>query len=102
MIWTTKDGKDMELSEMTASHLANTANMLDRSAIKWDKAEEAAWDFVGSLRGEMAIDEAERQAWHCAGMAQLARQFGAAMRKEISSREVGNEQARVRGVSRPK
>jgi hypothetical protein len=61
MTWTTREGKTVPLSLLETSHLENILRFVRSNArnfIARDLA--AAWSFLGTLRGEMAIDQMER------------------------------------------
>lgn len=56
--WTTRDGRTLRLSDFEDGHLLNTIRMLVR--VKLQHLREAH-QFLGLIRGEAAMDAAERQ-----------------------------------------
>lgn len=65
MIWKTKDGQEIPISEMTDQHLANAINRL-RTIVKKSLESEidaAIWA-SGFLRGEQALWQCEQDTLH--------------------------------------
>lgn len=60
MIWKTRDGRLMDIKEMTDSHLDNTINYVARRLKENYQYERLAWATLQFLRGEMAIYYAEQ------------------------------------------
>ena len=60
MVWTTRDGTRMKLSEMTESHLENALAFVERSLKRQLQQEiNALWALSSMLHGEMALDHVE-------------------------------------------
>ena len=54
--WTTKDGRTMNVDEMTTEHLRNTLKMIIRNSLKKEKID--AYKFT-QLKGDIARDSIE-------------------------------------------
>lgn len=52
--WTTRDGKILLITEMTDSHVLNSANMLQRKLHALDQKIDAAWSGLAGCGGDMA------------------------------------------------
>lgn len=62
MKWTMKNGKEIDISDMTDQHLINCIKMFHRVKVKLHRAAiNNASCFVGLLRGEMALYYAEQE-----------------------------------------
>lgn len=53
-IWTTRDGTEIKVDDMTTSHIINSIKMLKRALDHWSKEEAAGWSFLSGVQGEMA------------------------------------------------
>lgn len=60
LMWTTRDGRKMRLSEMTHEHLANTIAMLERRETVLQRSLNAAWVVSASFIGEQALIEVDK------------------------------------------
>lgn len=58
IVWTTKDGDELTMKEITNSHLCNIVRLLRRKSLAHLSD---GYGFMSMLQGEMAIDAAESQ-----------------------------------------
>lgn len=59
MLWKTRDGRVLDVKEMTDSHLDNTVAYMRRRVDAMRQAECSMWGGLCMLQGEMAQDAAE-------------------------------------------
>lgn len=58
--WTTREGKQLKISEMETSHIQNCIAMLRRNKARMTEAEKAGYSLSMFLQGEHALDEIDR------------------------------------------
>jgi hypothetical protein len=59
MQWRTRDGKTLDVKDMTDRHLQNTIAYMQRRLDKMQDCESAAWGFYSTCRGDAAVDAME-------------------------------------------
>lgn len=62
LVWTTKDGQKLRLSQMTTAHINNALAHLRRQGFVGETEFDAAWSAALSFSGEMAQMLAENSA----------------------------------------
>lgn len=60
MIWKTRDGREMDIKDMTDSHLHNTIEYISRKLKQNYEMERLAWGTFSTLQGDMALYYAEQ------------------------------------------
>jgi hypothetical protein len=59
MLWRTRDGKTLDVKEMTDRHLGNSIRYLERRLDEMRDDENAAWGFYATCQGDGAVDAME-------------------------------------------
>lgn len=86
MLWTTKEGKTLDIKDMTDSHLLFSHRLISERRITMEDAIESAWSFSSMLQGEMALVQIDRDIDRLEDMSWNINKIETTLKKEIDKR----------------